>query len=78
MRSRLHIAERIFCRTMRRLLEGVGVLCMNYKMDLKTGRSELIIFYANIAKFTGYPIDLSNYHHWYNHLLVKFEYQYEL
>ena len=42
-----------------------------YKMDLKTGNTELVLSYAQIAVFTGYPVDLSNYYHWFNHLLVN-------
>ena len=42
-----------------------------YKMDLKTGRSELIISYAEIARLPGFPSDVSKNFHWFNHLLVN-------
>ena len=41
------------------------------RMDLRTGESRLIISYAQIAELGGYPIDLSDYFHWFNHLLVN-------
>ncbi len=42
-----------------------------YKMDLKTGRSELILSYAEIARLPGFPADISKNYHWFNHLLVN-------
>lgn len=41
------------------------------RIDLQTGESQLIISYAQIAAFGGYPVDLSDYYHWFNHLLIN-------
>ncbi len=42
-----------------------------YKMDLKTGKSEMILSYDTISKLPGFPTDVSEYYHWFNHLLVN-------
>jgi hypothetical protein len=42
-----------------------------YKMDLKTGVSELIITYADIAKLEFPGDSLLNNFHWFNHILIN-------
>lgn len=42
-----------------------------YKMDLKTGESELILSYAQIAQLKRAQGDVSENFHWFNHLLIN-------
>lgn len=42
-----------------------------YKMDLETGESEMIISIAEMASQPNKGEDLTNYWHWFNHLLVS-------
>ncbi len=42
-----------------------------YKLDLKTGESNMIISIAEMAKQANNGEDLTNYWHWFNHLLIS-------
>lgn len=42
-----------------------------YRIDLKTGKDELIIPYAACAALPHQGEDVSTYWHWYNHLLIS-------
>ena len=42
-----------------------------YKMDLKTGASEMIISYAQIAPLARERGSVANNFHWFNHLLIN-------
>lgn len=42
-----------------------------YKIDLQTGKSQLIISYAQIAKLPRQQGSVATYHHWFNHLLIN-------
>ena len=42
-----------------------------YKVDLKTGETNLILSYKEVAGLGGPLGDLSGYHHWINHLLIN-------
>jgi hypothetical protein len=41
-----------------------------YSIDLKTGESKLTIPYSQFAKESHLGEDVSNYWHWYNHILI--------
>lgn len=41
------------------------------RLDLETGRSELIISIADVARFGSVPGQKPESHHWFNHLLVN-------
>ncbi len=42
-----------------------------YKMDLKTGKSELLISIDEMAKQEHQGEDLTDYWHWFNHILIS-------
>jgi hypothetical protein len=42
-----------------------------YRIDLKTGKDKLIVPYAQCAKMPHLGEDVSNYWHWFNHLLIS-------
>lgn len=42
-----------------------------YKMDLQTGRSEMILSYAQLAGLERESGSVADYHHWFNHILIN-------
>ncbi len=42
-----------------------------YRMDLRTGATRLILSYAQIAALPGFPANVQEHYHWFNHLLVN-------
>ena len=42
-----------------------------YRIDIKTGKHQLIIPYSECAAMNHLGEDVSNYWHWYNHLLIN-------